>query len=86
MKDTFVILRWDLIPKAGADFRTCLYLFVEVEESFGTVDVVKGREGLDGAVYCHGVEPHRPTRGHQHPVRRRPADKHLKKPAVPTFL
>lgn len=54
-----------------------LYLFVEVEETFGAVYIVKWREGLNCAVYCHGVQTQGPTRGHQHPVRRRSADEHL---------
>lgn len=53
------------------------YLFVEVEETLGAVDIVKRREGLNGAIYCHGVQTQRPARGHQHPVRRRSTDEHL---------
>lgn len=59
-----------------------MYLFVEVEEAFGAVDVVEGREGLDGAVDAHGVEPDGAARGDQHPVRRRPTDEHLRTPGV----
>lgn len=54
-----------------------VYLFVEVEETFGTVDVVKRGERLDGAVNGHRVKSHRSARGDQHPVRRRSTDKHL---------
>lgn len=59
---------------------TCpLYLFVEVEETFGAVNVMEGWERLDGAVDAHGVKPHGSTRGDQHPVRRRTTDEHLGK-------
>lgn len=46
-----------------------MYLFVEVQEAFGAVDVVEGGEGLDGAVDDHGVKPHCSPRGDQHPMR-----------------
>ena len=54
-----------------------VYLFVEVEESFGAVNVVERGEGLDGTIDGHGVKPHRSPRGDQHPVRRRTTDEHL---------
>lgn len=53
------------------------YLLVEVEEPFGTVDVMEGRERLDGAVDAHGVKPHGSPGRDKHPVRRRAADEHL---------
>ena len=38
--------------------RVCVaHLLVEVEKAFGTVDVVEGGKGLNGAVDGHGVEP-----------------------------
>ena len=54
-----------------------VYLFVEVEETFGAVDVMEGWERLDGAINAHGVKPHGSTRRDKHPVRRRTTDKHL---------
>lgn len=53
------------------------YLLVEVQEAFGTVDVMEGRERLNGAVDAHGVKPHGSSGCDQHPVRRRAADEHL---------
>ncbi len=55
----------------------CAYLLVEVEETFGAVDVMEGGERLDGAINAHGVKPHGSARGDQHPVRRRTTDEHL---------
>lgn len=55
-----------------------VYLFVEVEETFGAVDVMEGGERLNGAIDGHGVQPHGPPRGDQHPVRRRSTDEHLR--------
>lgn len=55
------------------------YLFVEVEETFGAVDVMERGERLDGSVDGHGVKPHGSPRGDQHPVRRRSADEHLRR-------
>lgn len=54
------------------------YLFVEVQETFGAVDVVEGGERLDGAVDAHGMKPHGSAGRDQHPVRRRTTDKHLR--------
>lgn len=54
------------------------YLFVEVEEAFGAVDVVKGGEGLDGSIDGHGVKPQPSSRGDQHPVGGRATDEHLR--------
>lgn len=54
-----------------------VYLFVEVEETFGAVNVVEGGERLDRAINGHRVKPHRSPRGNQHPVRRRTTDEHL---------
>lgn len=56
-----------------------MYLFVEVEEAFGAVDVVKRGERLDGAINGHWVKPHGSAGGDEHPVRRRSTDKHLLK-------
>lgn len=55
-----------------------VYLFIEVEKTFGTVDVMEGGERLDGTINGHGVKPHGSPRGDQHPVRRRSADEHLR--------
>ncbi len=45
-----------------------LRIAVEVEETVGTVDIVKGREGGHTPVNGHGVEAQLATAGQEQPV------------------
>lgn len=68
----------DLLKYNQKKATTCsVHLFVEIEETFGAVNVVERWERLDGAINGHRVKSHRSTRCDQHPVRRRSTDKHL---------
>lgn len=58
-------------------FPVCVYLFVEVEETLGAVDVMEGGERLNGAIDGHGVKPHGSSRSDKHPVGRWTTDEDL---------
>ena len=53
------------------------YLFVEVQESLGTVDIVEGRHTRDDPVDRHGVDTQNTPRCHEEPMRVRTTYEHL---------
>ena len=53
------------------------YLFVEIEESFGTVDIVERGEAANGTINEHRVDTHSSMFCHEHPVWVATTHKHL---------